>query len=115
MSTNTLQNASRPARRHMGLRVSRMVGNTAIYTLLVVISIIWLIPFVCILLQSFRVENTHQVGYVIPQQWGLDNYVKLFQTDFPRWYLNTFISALITAVLQTIIVLLFSIIASIIN
>ena len=108
MSTNTLQNDSRPARRHMGLRVSRTLGNTAIYTLLIIISIIWLIPFVCILLQSFRVENTHQVGYVIPQQWGLDNYVKLFQTDFPRWYLNTFISALITAVLQTIIVLCMS-------
>ena len=108
MSTNTLQNDSRPARRHMGLRVSRLLGNSAIYTLLIIISIIWLIPFVCILLQSFRVENTHQVGYVIPQQWGLDNYVKLFQTDFPRWYLNTFISALITAVLQTIIVLCMS-------
>ena len=108
MSTNTLQNDSRPARRHMGLRVSRMLGNSAIYTLLIIISIIWLIPFVCILLQSFRVENTHQVGYVIPQQWGLDNYVKLFQTDFPRWYLNTFISALVTAVLQTIIVLCMS-------
>ena len=108
MSTNTLQNDSRPVRRHMGLRVSRALSNTAIYTLLIIISIIWLIPFVCILLQSFRVENTHQVGYVIPQQWGLDNYVKLFQTDFPRWYLNTFISALITAVLQTIIVLCMS-------
>ena len=108
MSTNTLQNDSRPARRHMGLRVSRALSNTAIYTLLIIISIIWLIPFVCILLQSFRVENTHQVGYVIPQKWGLDNYVRLFQTDFPRWYLNTFISALITAVLQTIIVLCMS-------
>ncbi|MBR4067445.1 MAG: sugar ABC transporter permease [Clostridia bacterium] len=90
------------------MRVSRALSNTAIYTLLIIISIIWLIPFVCILLQSFRVENTHQVGYVIPQKWGLDNYVRLFQTDFPRWYLNTFISALITAVLQTIIVLCMS-------
>ncbi|MBP3453770.1 MAG: ABC transporter permease subunit [Clostridia bacterium] len=84
------------------------MSNTAIYALLVAISIIWLIPFVCILLQSFRVESTWQVGYVIPQKWGFDNYINLFKTDFPRWYTNTFIAALVTSVLQTIIVLCMS-------
>ena len=108
MSENTLQNASRPARQHMGLKASRTLANTGIYIFLIAISIIWLIPFVCILLQSFRVESTHQVGYVIPQKWGFDNYVNLFNTDFPRWYMNTFIAALVTAVLQTIIVLCMS-------
>ena len=95
-------------KRHMGLKASRLLANSTIYLVLVVISVIWLIPFVCILLQSFRVESTHQVGYVIPQQWGLDNYTNLFQTDFPRWYVNTFVIALITAALQTIIVLCMS-------
>ena len=71
-------------------------------------SIVWLIPFVCIILQSFRVESTHAVGYVIPQKWGFDNYVNLLHTNFPRWYLNTFIIALFTAVLQTIVVLCMS-------
>lgn len=110
MSENKLleQNASTVQKRHMGLKASRAMSNTAIYALLVAISIIWLIPFVCILLQSFRVESTWQVGYVIPQKWGFDNYVKLFQTDFPRWYTNTFIAALVTAVLQTVIVLCMS-------
>ena len=97
-----------PEKRHMGLKASRTLANTSIYILLIVISVIWLIPFVCILLQSFRVESTYQVGYVMPQQWGLDNYRNLFQTDFPRWYLNTFITALVTAVLQTVIVLCMS-------
>ena len=96
------------AKRHMGLKTSRAISNTAIHVLLIVISIIWLIPFVCIVLQSFRVENTGPVGYVMPKVWGTDNYVKLFQTDFPRWYTNTFIAALATAVLQTIIVLCMS-------
>lgn len=110
MSENKLleQNASTIQKHHMGLKASRAMSNTAIYALLVAISIIWLIPFVCILLQSFRVESTWQVGYVIPQKWGFDNYVKLFQTDFPRWYTNTFIAALVTAVLQTVIVLCMS-------
>ena len=102
------QNASPIQKRHMGLKATRALSNTAIYALLVAISVIWLIPFACILLQSFRVESTWQVGYVIPQQWGFDNYVNLFKTDFPRWYTNTFTAALVTAVLQTIIVLCMS-------
>ena len=95
-------------KRHMGLRASRNLSNTAIYILLVAISIIWLVPFASILLQSFRVESTHQVGYVIPHVWGLDNYKNLLKTDFPKWYLNTFIAAMATAVFQTIIVLCMS-------
>lgn len=47
-----------------------------------------------------------------PRQWGFDNYVKLFTESenfmFVRWFLNTFIIALITAVVQTIIVLCMS-------
>ncbi len=110
MSENKLleQNASTIQKRHMGLKASRAMSNTAIYALLVAISIIWLVPFACILLQSFRVESTWQVGYVIPQKWGFDNYINLFKTDFPRWYTNTFIAALVTSVLQTIIVLCMS-------
>ena len=92
----------------LGLRASRNTTNTLIYILLVAMSIIWLIPFVCILLQSFRVENHTIVGYVVPQQWGFDNYVELFQTNFPRWYINTFIISLVVAVLQTVIVLCMS-------
>ncbi len=103
-----MQNNAAPVKRHMGLRASRALSNGTIYALLIAISIIWLIPFVCILLQSFRVESTHQVGYVIPQTWGLDNYTKLLKTDFPRWYANTFIAALFTAVFQTVIVLCMS-------
>lgn len=92
----------------MGIRTLNRVSNGAIYTLLAIISIIWLIPFVFIVLQSFRVENTYQVGYVIPQQWGFQNYINLWNSDFKRWYLNTFIIALAAAVLQTVIVLCMS-------
>ena len=96
------------AKRHMGLRTSRAISNTAIHILLIAISIIWLIPFVCIVLQSFRVESTGQVGYVLPKVWGIDNYTRLFSTDFTRWYTNTFIAALVTALIQTVIVLCMS-------
>ena len=95
-------------KRHMGLRALNRASNSIIYVLLVCISIIWLIPFVFIALQSFRVESTWQVGYVIPKQWGFQNYINLWNSDFKRWYLNTFISAVFTAALQTVIVLCMS-------
>ena len=104
MSTNTVTTE----KRHMGLKARARISNTAIYVLLVIMSIVWLIPFICIVLQSFRVESTWQVGYIIPQQWGWDNYVALWNTDFKQWYLNTFIIALIVSVLQTIIILCMS-------
>ena len=50
-------------KRHMGLKASARISNFIIYILLIVMSVIWLVPFVCIVLQSFRVESTWQVGF----------------------------------------------------
>ena len=96
------------AKRHLGIKATNFISNFFIYILLIAITIIWLVPFVCIVLQSFRCENTHMVGYVNPEQWGLDNYVRLFSTSFPRWYTNTFLIALFTAAFSTIITLCMS-------
>jgi arabinogalactan oligomer/maltooligosaccharide transport system permease protein len=95
-------------KQHMGLKAASRLSNTVIYVILVIMSVIWLIPFICIVLQSFRTESTWSVGYVLPQKWGLDNYIALWNSDFKRWYLNTFIIALIVAVIQTIIILCMS-------
>ena len=53
--------------------------NASIYIVLIVMSIIWLCPFVFLVLQSFRGESGGQVAYVIPKQWTLDNYRFLFE------------------------------------
>lgn len=95
-------------KQHMGMSAKNRISNTVIYIVLVIMSIVWLAPFVFIVLQSFRCESTWMVGYVVPKQWGLDNYINLAKTDFWHWYTNTFIMALATAVLQTIIVLCMS-------
>ena len=95
-------------KRHMGLKASRAISNTVIYVILIVMSVIWLFPFVCIVLQSFRIESTWNVNYVVPKQWGWDNYIALWNSDFKTWYLNTFVIALIVAVVQTVIVLCMS-------
>ena len=96
------------AKRHLGIKAVNTISNTVIYAILIVISVVWLIPFVCIVLQSFRVESTHMVGYVVPQQWGLDNYLRLFDTKFPQWYLNTFLIAVVCSLCGTLITLCMS-------
>lgn len=96
------------AKRSMGIKAANTASNIVIYILLGIITVIWLVPFVCIVLQSFRCESPHMVGYIIPKEWGLDNYVNLFSTKFPRWYMNTFLIALAAAVFQTIITLCMS-------
>ena len=94
------------------MKASRTASNIVAYIILVLISIIWLFPFVGIVLQSFRsyrpeVEYGGMVDYLIPKTFSLDNYRFLFssQTNFVKWYGNTIIIALVVAVIQTIIVL----------
>ncbi len=95
-------------KQHMGMRAANTISNTIIHVLLVIVSVIWLVPFVCIALQSLRVESTWQVGYILPKQWGFDNFKNLMNTNFPKWYLNTFIIAVVASALQTVIVLCMS-------
>ena len=99
-------------KQHMGLKASQRLSNTIIYILLVIMAVVWLVPFVLIVLQSFRNGTneagqlvTWRVSYILPKKWGIENYKRLFDTSFPRWYLNTFIIALFQCVIQTVIVL----------
>jgi len=97
----------------LGAKASRRLGNTIVYIILILITLIWLFPFFGIVLESFRVESTAQVSYLWPKQFGLDNYKRLFnETDFLRWFRNTGIMGVATAVLQTIFVLSMSYVLS---
>ncbi len=88
--------------KKMGLKAKTTLGNAVAYVIIIAMCIIWLIPFFCILLESFRMETTMQVGYVIPKQWGIGNYVSLFKnTNFAKWYMNTLVIALAVSVIQT--------------
>ncbi|MBR0418528.1 MAG: ABC transporter permease subunit [Erysipelotrichaceae bacterium] len=94
------------SKKHMGLKAKERLSNTIIYIILIIMSIVWLIPFIFLVFESLRVETTNQVGYVIPKVFGLDNYINLFtKTDFPIWFKNTFIIGLFASLIQTIIVL----------
>lgn len=83
--------------------------NGIIYAVLVVISIIWIIPFIILFIQSLRGEPGGATPYFFPKQWTFNNYIKLFtQTKFPIWYGNTLLVSVVVTVVQTIIVLMTS-------
>jgi arabinogalactan oligomer/maltooligosaccharide transport system permease protein len=93
----------------LGAKASRRLSNAIIYVLLVAMTLIWLFPFFGIVLESFRVERPDQVSYLIPKEFGFDNYIRLFkETDFMRWFLNTGFLGLTTAVMQTLFILAMS-------
>ncbi len=96
-------------KHHMGMHTKNAIGNTVIYIILVLMSVIWLIPFFGIVLDSFEVSATGPHGWMWPRQWGFDNYVTLFtKTNFMKWFVNTLIVAVVTAIVQMVIVLCMS-------
>ena len=97
----------------LGAKASRRLGNAVVYVIRGLITLIWLFPFFGIVLESFRVETPAQVSYLWPKEFGLDNYIRLFkETDFFRWFTNTGIMGVCTAVLQTFFILSMSYVLS---
>ena len=97
----------------LGAKASRRLGNTVVYIILSLITLIWLFPFFGIVLESFRTETTQQVSYLWPKKFGFENYIRLFtETDFLRWFKNTGIMGVATALLQTIFILSMSYVLS---
>lgn len=108
MAKKIVTENANPARekRSIGVAAGRRIGNTFVYLILILMTVVWLFPFFGIVLESFRTETTMQVSYLWPKQFGLDNYTKLFtQTDFLQWFINTGLMGLATAFFQVFFVL----------
>ena len=96
-------------RKSLGAKASRRLGNTVVYIVLILMTVIWLFPFFGIVMESFKVNTTMMDGELFPSKFGFDNYVKLFtKTDFLKWFMNTATMGLATAFFQTIFVLAMS-------
>ena len=56
------------AKRHLGIKATNTITNAFIYVLLAVITVVWLFPFVCIVLQSFESDpaRTGMSGNILP-------------------------------------------------
>ena len=96
--------------KEASMKRRRAVGNAITYIVLVIISIIWLFPLFCIVVQSFRSYVTEfggMVNYLLPKEFSLDSYKFLFSEEcqFVKWYGNTLTIAAAVAVLQTLVVI----------
>jgi arabinogalactan oligomer/maltooligosaccharide transport system permease protein len=95
-------------------RLGEILSNTLIYLVLSILSVIWLIPIVWLILQSFRLEIGAISTRFFPLNYTLSNYTRLFEYDtilqgkFPVWFMNTLLVATVTMVVSTILVLLTS-------
>ena len=90
----------------------RKAGNALAHIFLIVLSIIWVLPIVWLLIRSFQAEKGPWITTILPQSFTLSNYTRLFTEtqlfNYPQWYLNTFIVAVFTCALSTMLVLVIS-------
>ena len=94
---------------HGGMKAKRITGDVITYIFLTVISVIWLLPFVWLVAQSFRDGKGQFISTFFPTAYTFNNYKALFTEfdvmNFPRMFLNTFGIACCTCVISTFFVL----------
>ncbi|HAL73655.1 MAG TPA: sugar ABC transporter permease, partial [Clostridiales bacterium] len=87
-------------------------ANAAIYVILSVMAILWLLPIAWLVLTSFRGEPGAWTPYIFPKVYTFDNYTRLLTEtglfNYPRWFMNTLIVAIFTCAISTVLVLLTS-------
>ena len=97
-------------KKYSSKSVAERISLVLIYAILIIISLVWLIPFVLLVVFSFRGESVGiSADYIFPQQWSFKNYITLFtETQFLTWYGNTLLVSVVVTVVQTVIVLMTS-------
>ena len=98
------------AKKPVSVKKQKMVTDIVVHVFLVIVAIVWLIPFIWIIAHSFRGESAGMFcSTFLPTQYTLDNYIGLFTDvktmNFPKMFLNTFIIACFTCVISTFFVL----------
>ena len=95
----------------------RHLANALIYIILGVMCIIWIMPFVYLVLHSLRLDGgVIDNGALLPKQLTFKHYIDLFAGNapsgagkatlyFPQWFANTFIVACFSCVISTLSVL----------
>ncbi len=75
-----------------------------------ILAFIWLIPIIWLLFTSFSANSEMNTSTFFPKEWSIKYYIKLFQPDtvsqFPQWFINTFVVACATCIISTMFVLM---------
>ena len=98
------------AKKPASVKRQKMIADIAVHTFLVIIAIIWLIPFVWIIAHSFRGESTGMYcATFFPKEFTFDNYIGLFTDkatmNFPKMFMNTFFISIFSCLVSSFFVL----------
>ena len=78
MTNATITRPMGGKKKEGSLRVSRIAGNTVIYLILSIMAVVWLLPVIWLLLQSFSGEGGQSgMTEFVPSVWSFDNYILL--------------------------------------
>ena len=103
MAKNTLD------KKTHSVRAGKIISNTLTHAFLIIMCLVWIIPFVWLILQSFRDGKGQFIRTFFPTEYSLDSYIKLLTDktvlNFPRMFLNTFAISILTCIFSTFIVL----------
>ena len=95
--------------RNGSLKARRVTGDVVTYIFLSILSIVWLLPFFWLVMQSFRDGRGQFISTFLPEEYTLNNYKALFTEfevmNFPRMFLNTFVIACFSCLISTTFVL----------
>lgn len=93
-------------------KTANRVSNAAIYLVLSLLVVVWILPIVYLILQSLREEAGAYTTYLLPKGYTLDNYRDLFADtslfNYPRWFGNTLLVAVCTCAISTVVILMIS-------
>ena len=79
------------------MRLKKNVRMTLLYLAFVVIGVAMVFPFIWMIATSFKTGTDIYSLSLLPKKFTLDNYREVLAgSDFPRWFLNSFLVAGIT-------------------
>ncbi len=100
------------AKKTGSMKAKRITTDVIVHVFLVIVALIWLIPFVWLIAHSLRHPDNGTGLFsptFFPTKYTLDNFIRLFtetsSMDFPRMFLNTFFIACCSCVISTFFVL----------
>ena len=92
-----------------GMKAKRITGDVITYIFLIAVCLVWLLPFIWLVAQSFRDGKGQFISTFFPTAYTFNNYKALFTEfdvmNFPRMFMNTFVIACCTCVISTFFVL----------
>lgn len=92
-------------------KIKKTIGFVLRHLFLVFLSVLWLVPIVWIVLNSFSTEKGINIRQFFPEHLTLENYKRLIigsdtVSMFPIWFKNTLIVAIFTCIISTCFVLM---------